>query len=105
MKKLFEQLNAMIVEAIMQGQYDIKDMSSENYSTVDVDGIHITLWTGKSFANFGSFNNDNNQMVLTFSDEQKEVLHDRFKHLFERSDMGKKERETYNRLKEKYEGC
>lgn len=105
MKKLFEQLNAMIVEAIMQGNYNMIDMPSENYTIVDVDGINLTLWTGKVFTQFGSFSNDNNKMLLTFSDEQKAVLHDRFKTLFELSDVGKRERETYNRLKAKYDGC
>ena len=103
MKKLFEQLNAMIVEAIMQGSYDTV-ATCEYFVSITVEDLPFQLWIANTAELFKTYSAvGDNTMSLCFSDEQKKILFERFRTLFEQSDAGRKEREAYERLKSKYE--
>ena len=103
MKDLFKKLNNEIVEAIVTGNYDVVDNSDYRNTKIKVDGIAINLWTGNHFQNFGTYHSFENDLTLTFSEVEKEMLHSRFKLSHEETLAAKSERSEYERLKAKFE--
>lgn len=103
MKKLFDELNNQIVTAIVTGNYDVIDSSDHRHTMIEVDGIKVNLWTGKECQHFCTFVSSDNDICLTFSDEEKKMLHKRFKFNHEQTQSSQAERIEYERLKAKFE--
>jgi hypothetical protein len=98
-------VNGFFVNKIINKEYcDLKvDRYKASFSVqIDVKKYSFTLWICSGWFHLRTYSGELNFMDLSFTDEQKKILHERFNKIREEKIEAMK-KEEYERLKKEFE--
>jgi hypothetical protein len=107
MEKKWDQLNKYFIDKLITENYVLVSIN-EHIATILIDEKYqFTIWRANAFGFIGCYYNGKNAMELTFREDAKLMLFNRFKknydYVLSRPEEVEKRKEEYLKLKKEFE--